>query len=169
MFQRAQKDSQNSSWKKSVSTLNSNTEDAKVWEKVDKIKGKYQPKPPLTLKVNDTTLIKPKEVASVLAEHYASASVKTKNLHRTAHNRALVKRRRAPFSMRGGHPDNVLLNAPFTLKEMETQLDQCKDCTWSGRYYYLHDKAPDNSSKTLSPEVSAVGGKCVSRAVEQRN
>ena len=92
----------------------------KVWKKVYKIKGKYQPKPP-------PTLIKPKEVASVLAEHYASASVKTKNLHRTAHNQALVKRRRAPFSMRGGHPDNVLLDAPFTLKEMETQLDRCKD------------------------------------------
>ena len=127
MFQRAQKDSQNSSWKKYISTLNSNTEDAKVWKKVDKIKGKYQPKPPPTLKVNGTTLIKPKEVASVLAGHYASASVKTKNLHRTAHNRALVKKRRAPFSMRGGHPDNVLLNAPFTLKEMETQLNRCKD------------------------------------------
>ena len=86
---------------------------------VDKIKGKYQPKPPPTLKVNGTTLIKPKEVATALAEHYASASVKTKNLQRTAHNRAQVKR--------GGHPDNVLLNAPFTLKEMETQLDRCKD------------------------------------------
>ena len=127
MFQRAQKDSQNSSWKKYVSTLNSNTEDTKVWKKVDKIKGKYQPKPPPTLKVNGTTLIKPKKVASVQAEHYASASVKTKNLHCKAHNRALVKRRRTPFSMRGGHPDNVLLNAPFTLKEMETQLDRCKD------------------------------------------
>ena len=53
--------------------------------------------------------------------------MKTKNLHRRAHNRALVKRKRAPFSMREGHPDNVLLNAPFTLKEMETQLDRCKD------------------------------------------
>ena len=81
----------------------------------------------LPLKVNGTILIKPKEVASVLAQHYASASVEMKNLHRTAHNRALVKRRRAPFSMRGGHPDNVHLNAPFTLKEMETQLDRCKD------------------------------------------
>ena len=94
---------------------------------MDKIKGKYQPKPPPTLKVNGTTLIKPKEVATALAEHYASASVKTKNLHRTAHNRAEVKRGRAPFSMRGGHPDNVLPNDPFTLKEMETQLDWCKD------------------------------------------
>ena len=36
MFQWVQKDSQNSSWKY-VSTLNSNTEDAKVWKKVDKI------------------------------------------------------------------------------------------------------------------------------------
>ena len=67
-----------------VSTLNSNTEDAKVWKKVDKIKGKYQPKPPPILTVNGTTLIKPKEVATALAEHYASASVKTKNLHCTA-------------------------------------------------------------------------------------
>ena len=131
MFQRAQKDSQNS-WNKYVSTLNSSTKDAKVWKKVDKIKGKCQPKPPPTLKVNGTTLIKPKEVATALAEHYASASVKTKNLHRTAHYRAQIKRRRAPFSMRGGHPDNVLLNAPFILKEMETQLDRCKDCTWPG-------------------------------------
>ena len=88
---------------------------------------KYQPKPPPTLKVNGTTLIKPRELATALAEHYASASLKTKNLHRTAHNRALVKRRRAPFSMRVGHLDNVLLITPFTLKEMETQLDQCKD------------------------------------------
>ena len=127
MFQRMQKDSQNFSWKKYVSTLNSNTEDAKVWKKVDKIKGKYQPKPPPTLKINGTALIKPKEVTTALAEHYASASVKTKNLHRIPHNRAQVKRRRAPFSMRGGHPDNVLLNAPFTIKEMETQLDRCKD------------------------------------------
>ena len=102
VFQRAQKDSQNSSWKKYVSTLNSSIEEAKVWKKVDKIKGKYQPKPPPTLKVNGTTLIKPKEVTSALAEHYASVSVKTKNLHRTEHNRAQIKRRRAPFSMRGG-------------------------------------------------------------------
>ena len=133
MFLRAQKDSQNSSWKKYVFTLDSNTEDAKVWKKVDKIKGKYQPKPPPTLKVNGTTIIKHKEVASVLAEHYASASVKTKNLHRTAHNRVLVKRRMAPFSMRGGHPDNVLLNAPFTLKGNGDPAGPVERlCTWSG-------------------------------------
>ena len=29
--------------------------------------------------------------------------------------------------MRRGHPDNVLLDASFTIKEMETQLDRCKD------------------------------------------
>ena len=127
MFQRVQKDSQNSSWEKYVSILDSNTEDTEVWKKVDKVKGKYQPKPPPTLKVNGTTLIKPKEVATALAEHYASASVKTKNFHLSAHNQAQAKGRRAPFSMRGGHPDNVLLNAPFTIKERETQLDRCKD------------------------------------------
>ena len=127
MFQRMQKESQNYSWRKYVSTLNSNTEDAKVWKKVDKIKGKYQPKPPPTLKVNGTTLIKPKEVATALAEHYASASVKTKIpiARRITEHRS--REEGPPFSMRGGHPDNVLLNAPFTINEMEIQLDQCKD------------------------------------------
>ena len=147
MFQRMQKDSQNSSWKKYVSTLNSNTEDANVGKKVDKIKGKYQPKPPPTLTVNGTTLIKPKEVATALAEHYASASVKTTNLHRTAHNRAQVKRRRAPFSIRGGHPDNVLLNAPLSQKRKwrpswtSAKTLHLVRMIW---YHYLHDKAPDN-------------------------
>ena len=137
---------------------------------MDKIKGKCQPKPPPTLKVNGTTLIKPKVAAITLAEHYASDSVKTKRIYRTAHNRAQIKRR-VPFSMRGGHPDNTLLNAPFTFKEMETQLDQCKD------------SAPGPDDITISmikhlttpakhtPEGSkqAVGGKCVSRAGKERN
>ena len=73
--------------------------------------------------------------------------------------------------MRGGHPDNVLLNAPFTMKEMETQLDRCKDSAPDPDEITIHDKAPDNSSKTHPPEgfKQAVVGKSVSRAVEQRN
>ena len=65
-----------------------------------------------------------------------------------------------------------LYNASFTLKEMETQLDRCKETApGPDDITDLHDKAPDNSSKTHTPEGSkqAVGGKCVSRAVEQRN
>ena len=171
MFQRVQKDSQNSSWKKYVSTLNRSIEHAKVWKKVDKIKGKYQPKPPPTLKVNGTTLIKPKEVATALAEHYASASVKTKNLHHTAHDRAQIKRRRAPFSMREGYPANALLNAPFTLKEMETQLDQCKDSAPGPDDITISMIKHRTTPAKHTPEGSkqAVVGKYVSRAVEQKN
>ena len=127
LFQRAQKDAQASSWKKYVSTVNSTTESSKVWKKVNKIKGKYSPKPPPTLKINGQTISQPKEVAQTLAEHYATASVKTRNLYPREYSQARSKRRRAPFSRRGGHPDNEHLNAPFSLRELNTQLEQCKD------------------------------------------
>ena len=128
LFQRAQKDAQASSWKKYVSTINSTTESGKVWKKISKIKGKYSPKPPPTLKINGQVISQPKEVASKLAEHYATASVKTKNLYSLEYNQARTKRRKAPFSRRGGgHPDNECLNASFSLRELETQLEQCKD------------------------------------------
>ena len=122
MFQKAQKEAQKTSWRKYVFTVNSSTEDAKVWRKVNKIKGKHRPKPPPTLKINGRTVTEPREVAARLAEHYAASSVKTKLLYPVEHKRALLKRRKSLFTKKGGHPDNELLNAPFTLKELETQL-----------------------------------------------
>ena len=127
LFQRAQKDAQAASWKKYVSTVNSTTESGKVWKRINKIKGKHVPKPPPILKVNGQTIAQPKEVATALAEHYAAASVKTRNLYPREHDRAQTRRQRAPFSRRGGHPDNTNINAPFTLREMLNQLEQCKD------------------------------------------
>lgn len=127
LFQRAQKDSQAASWKKYVSSVNSSTESGKVWKRVAKIKGKYQPKPPPILQVNGTTISEPKEVATKLAEHYATASIKTKNLHPVEYSLSQGRRRRASFSRRGRHPDNEHLNIPFTLRDMETQLERCKD------------------------------------------
>ena len=98
-----------------------------MWKRVAKIKGSHQPKPPPTLKVNGILISDPKEVASNLAEHYAAASVKTRDLYPREYNLAQDRRRRAPFTRRQGHPDNVSLNALFTLREMETQLERCKD------------------------------------------
>ena len=115
-FQRAQKDAQASSWKNYVSTINSRTESAKVWKKVAKIKGNHQPKPPPTLKVNGNTVSDPKEVATNLAEHYASACVRTRDLYPLEHNQAQSRRRRAPFTRRGGRPDNVFLNSSSALR-----------------------------------------------------
>ena len=126
-FQRAQKDAQASSWKNYVSTVNSRTESAKLWKKVAKIKGNHQPKPPPTLKVNGITISDPKEVATNLAEHYAAACVRTRDSFPLEYNQAQNRRRRAPFTRRGGDPDNVFLNSTFTLRDMETQLERCKD------------------------------------------
>ena len=126
-FQRAQKDAQATSWKNYVSSVNSKTECAKVWKRVAKIKGTHRPKPPPTLKINNVKISAPKEVATNLAEHYAAASIKTRSLYPREYNLAQDRRRRAPFTRRNGHSDNASLNAIFTLREMETQLERCKD------------------------------------------
>ena len=49
-----------------VSTVNRETEYAKVWKKIDKIRGKYCPRPPPTLKVNNVKINDPRDVATVL-------------------------------------------------------------------------------------------------------
>ena len=125
--QRIQKDSQKSSWMSYVSTVNRETEYAKVWKKIDKIRGKYCPRPPPTLKVNNVKINDLREVATVLAEHYADASVKTKRLYQAEYRRSQAIRKQSSFSKRGGHQDNLPLNAPFTMNEMESQLAQCKE------------------------------------------
>ena len=127
LFQRAVKDSQKTSWRKYVTTVNSQTEYGKVWKKIDKIKGKFRPKPAPILKINNTYVTEPGQVAKELAAQYATASVKTKNLYPGEYKRVQIRRRQSSFRKRGGHPDNNILNAPFTIQELETQLSQCKD------------------------------------------
>ena len=66
-------------------------------------------------------------MATALAEHYAVVSVKIRNLYPQEHNRAQTRRQRVPSFRGGGHPYNTNINAPFTLREMFNQLEQCKD------------------------------------------
>ena len=127
LSQRIQKTSRVSSWKSFVSTVNSYTECSKIWRKVDKIKGKHCPKPTPIIKINDEVITNAEEVANVFAEKFANVAVKTKNLNPAEYSRAQVKRRRYNFSRSGGHPDNIYVNAPFTMEDLEEQLSQCKD------------------------------------------
>ncbi|MEL7079666.1 MAG: hypothetical protein AAGM46_27810, partial [Cyanobacteria bacterium J06582_2] len=99
------------SWKDYVSTINSNTECGKVWKKVNKIKGKFSPHPPPTLKENGTIITSPQEVANSFARCYQSINVKTKMAYPVEHRRAQILRRRQPFKKRGGHQDNSSLNS----------------------------------------------------------
>ena len=125
-FQRAQKDAQKVSWMKFVTSVNKDTNYGKIWKRIDKIRGKYRPKAPPILKINNSWITEPREVAATLAEHYASVSLKTKNIFPTEYRRA-QSRRVSSFRKKGGHPDNIMLNDPFSIDELETQLEQCKD------------------------------------------
>ena len=127
VHQRTIKDSQTSSWKTYVSTINNKTECGKIWKKINKIKGKHCPRPLPTLKIQGNPVSDPQRVADAFARCYNSVNSKTKRAHPNFHARSKAQRRRLPFNRRGGHPDNEYLNAPVALEEMIHQLEQCKD------------------------------------------
>ena len=127
IHQRIIKDSQVASWKSYVSNIDSKTECGKVWKRVNKIKGKHNPRPLPTLKIQGNTISDPQDVANVFAKYYESVNSKTKRAHSSLHAKSTAQRRKFPFNKRGGHPDNEALNTPFTLEEMLLQLQQCKD------------------------------------------
>lgn len=126
-FQRAQKEAQKTSWKTYASSVNTKTEEGKVWRKIDKIKGKHCPKPLPIIKVNGSTITDPKEVATIFAQHFASASTKSKNSHPIEYKRSKENFKKLKFSDPGGHPDNAFLNAPFTMDDLQHALSQCGD------------------------------------------
>ena len=172
LAQRTQKDAQKTSWMNYVSTINSYTEYGKIWKRVDKIKGKHRPRPTPTLKINNEKITEPGRVATTLAEHYSATSVKTKNLYTAEYRRSLTIRKQSSFKKRGGHPDNQALNAPFTMAEMESQLDRSKDSApGPEKLNHLDGEAPVSTSKKRATESleQAMGLRTVPRSVEKRN
>ena len=127
LSQRTQKDAQIDSWKTYVSTVNSNTECSKVWKRVSKIKGKFNPHPLPTLKVQGNIITSPQDVANSFARCYQSINMRTKMTHQAEHKRSQAMRKRQPFHKKDGHQDNNFLNSPFSLEDLETNLSMCKD------------------------------------------
>ena len=127
--QRIQKDAQSTSWVKYVSSVNSNTEPGKIWKKVDKIKGKYSPRPTPTLEIDGEKVTSPREVANAFAKCYSAISQRTKTKYATHYKQAQLECKRLLRVDGDDHPDNPSLNSPFTLEELDTQLAKCKDTT----------------------------------------
>ena len=94
------------SWRSYVSSLTARTPNAKVWEKIRRIKGKYSPKPLPALVSNGNIVTEQREVADIFVNHYSSIS--TGDIDR------------APPPRRVGVPgvDEQHYNRPFTMREL---------------------------------------------------
>ena len=124
---RTYKDSKIKSWKSYVSSVNSASEISAVWKRVAKIKGKHSLAPTPSIIHNNTVIDKPAEVAEVFAQHFANICNSTASSNQREYQRSCEERRRRSFTKGEGHPDNHLLNAPFSFEEIKECLSGCKD------------------------------------------
>ena len=121
------KDAKATSWKSYVSSLNDSADTSSVWKKVNKIKGKFNPRPASSLKINDVSINSPEEVAKVFADHFSMTCRASAMREQNSYKKSLAKLKRISYSKGAGHQDNTHLNAPFTLEELKQQLTLCKD------------------------------------------
>ena len=62
------------SWLHYINGINSKTPSKVVWQKIRKLSGKFVPAPLPTLKMNETLITEPNEVANKLGEHFSEIS-----------------------------------------------------------------------------------------------
>ena len=92
-----------------------------MWKKFRKIAGKFTlPEPPVI--VNGIIVAEPKEVANILAIHFAKVSSKSDN-RPYANQRAQEEQHDIDFSTKKTEAYNI----PFSMKEFEAALSKCND------------------------------------------
>ena len=102
--------------------MKENTDASTVWKKVNKINGKYSPKPAPSLKVNNAIVNKPEEVAQVFAKNFSEICLTSAARQQDLYRKSQIKLKRVSVNKGVGHWDNLYLNAPFTLEELKQQL-----------------------------------------------
>lgn len=112
-----------SSWQNFVSSINSTTPCAKVWNRVKKISGKHRPSPLPTIRGDNGRLItNPLEVSEVLGDNLASHS---SGRYFTSEFRAAQQRlEQTTFEF---DDDDTSYNAPFSITELEESLRKSKN------------------------------------------
>lgn len=111
------------SWRKYVSSLNANTPMSKIWSRVRKMRGVYQPMTCPMLKHGGQDTGDPAEVAEILACHYESVSSSQNYAERFQRIRQRAESRDLNFDCRESLP----YNEEFTLLELTHALRNCRD------------------------------------------
>lgn len=111
------------SWRKYIDTLNINTPMAKIWKRIKKIRGNYEPIRMPCLTRQGELITEPAQVAEMMAEHYESIS----SNQRYSEQFKRVKGRMESTVLNFNTNAELEYNAEFTMLEMERALASCKN------------------------------------------
>ena len=140
------------SWLCYINGINSKTPSREVWRKIRKLSGKFVPSPLPTLKINDTLLTEPTEVANKLGEHFSEISSPRhfQGYHRLSDADSLLnstpRERPEPYNME------------FTLRELREALAST-EATAPGEDSVLYEMLkhlPDDSKRFLLKIINKI-------------
>ena len=147
-FKKAKRDS----WIYYINGISSKVEAKTVWRKIKKLSGKFVPSPLPTLKINDTTITKPDEVAAKLGEHFSNISDPSHyspEFQRIRDSRIVVD-----FTSN----NRESYNAPLTLRELRDALSSTES-TAPGEdniIYEMLKHLPDSAKQFLLKIINKI-------------
>ena len=115
---------QRESWKTYVSSINSETPIKQIWNRVNKLRGKYKGAHTPSLNLNGLILNNPTKVANCLGETLSNAS---KGLANISPPFAMKKKieESIPIDFTSGDPQSY--NNPFSMEELQAALSECSN------------------------------------------
>ena len=140
------------SWIYYINGINSQVAPRTVWRKIKKLSGKFVPSPLPSLKINDTLITKPEEVAEKLGEHFAGVSSPSQ------YSPEFQDIRNTPVILDLGSDNLEEYNAPFTLRELHEALSSTES-TSPGEdniIYEMLKHLPEHAKKFLLKIINKI-------------
>ena len=120
------KEAKTSSWKEYVSTINVNTTLAKVWKRINKIRGKFTPHPPPLLKDPAGNLTDdPLQTSEMFAETFSDVSNEESYSLNFYRRKKLAESHKIEFDQ--DSTSDLYYNHPFTMQELVNALSLAKE------------------------------------------
>ena len=141
------KQARRTSWRNFVSGIKSHTPMNKVWNFIQKIKGKNSKSSVKHLKVGDTTLTSEKNIADKLGETFAKHS--SSDNYKEDFKKFKKKAEKFKLNFKSKNAENY--NKPFSIEELKTSLSKAHDtaCGPDNIHYQLLKHLPDSSLNIL--------------------
>ena len=139
---RATREAKRASWRTYVSGINRFTPLTQVWQRIQRISGKYQPTPTPVLTFGDNTITDPKEVADKIGHALVARSEQGSNNPRFVRLKENSERRPVDFSCER----DETYNAVFSKDELMAALNNTRDVSPGP------DLITNNMLRNLRPE-----------------
>ena len=140
------------SWLHYINGINSKTPSKVVWQKIRKLSGKFVPAPLPTLKIDDTLITEPSEVANKLGKHFSEIS--SSNNYPTDFQRI----RDAQITLNFDSGKFEAYNTKFSLREFREALSST-EATAPGEdtiMYEMLKHLPDDTKKFLLKIINKI-------------